>query len=255
MTLYEQGDAGATYVGDSRLSATPAGEKRLLSFALDQKTTIEEDDSDTTSLARARIAKGVLTLDDLTRRRTVFRVKATRAAPADRAMSRKLEGGKLTAAAGDRRDRGGGPLSRALRVKAGDGQKFAVEQERTQTREVALAKLDDAALDVYVEVRRHRRGNPRELQKLADAARRAGRPPSARSAKRRRRSRQITADQTRLKELLGAVAGGSDLSKRYLRKLDADETRAGISWTPPKAHARRRATRRARAVEAFLAGV
>ena len=65
-----------TYVGDSRLSATPAGEKRLLSYALDQKTTIAEDNSDNSSLVRARIAKGVLTLDDLTRRRALFRVNA-----------------------------------------------------------------------------------------------------------------------------------------------------------------------------------
>src|SRR6185437_2346784 len=73
VTIYERGEAGPIYVGDSRLSATPVGDKRLLAYALDQNTTIAEDDSDTTSLARARIANGVLTLDDLTRRRVVYR--------------------------------------------------------------------------------------------------------------------------------------------------------------------------------------
>ena len=60
-----------------RLSATPVGDKRLLSFALDQKTTIDTSASDGSSLVRARLAKGLLTVEELNRHRTVYHVKAS----------------------------------------------------------------------------------------------------------------------------------------------------------------------------------
>ncbi|HXT06466.1 MAG TPA: DUF4139 domain-containing protein, partial [Roseiarcus sp.] len=147
VTIYERGEAGPIYVGDSRLSATPVGDNRLLAYALDQNTTIAEDDSDTTSLARARIANGVLTLDDLTRRRVVYRVKAT--APRKLiVVAPKLEGGKLTEPAAAGVTEADGRYRVPFDVKVGE-QSFAVTQERTDTRLIALAGLDDAALAVY----------------------------------------------------------------------------------------------------------
>ena len=45
LTLYEAGPAGAaSYLGDARLANLPAGESRLVSYALDQKTTIDRED-------------------------------------------------------------------------------------------------------------------------------------------------------------------------------------------------------------------
>src|SRR5690606_32021944 len=42
LTLYERDAAGSvSYIGDARLGALPAGESRLLSFAVDQKVTVD----------------------------------------------------------------------------------------------------------------------------------------------------------------------------------------------------------------------
>jgi hypothetical protein len=221
VTIYEQGDGGATYVGDSRLSATPAGEKRLLAYALDQKTTIEEDDSDHASLARARVSKGVLTLDDLTRRRAVYRVRA--AEPRKLVVfAPKLEGGKLTEPASTGVTESEGRYRVPFDVKAGE-QTFVVTQERTDTRLVALADVDDAMLAVYAKSGEIDAPTRASLQKLAslraaeaDAERALGETKASIGA--------VTADQMRLKDLLGAVASGSDLAKRYLAKLNSDET-------------------------------
>ncbi len=252
VTIYESGEAGATYVGDSRLSATPMGEKRMLSFALDQKTTIEEDVSDQTSLRRARIAKGVLTLEDLIRRRAVFRVKAD--APRKLiAFAPKLAGGKLTEPAAADVTEADGRYRVPFALHAGDGQTFAVTQERTQVRAVALANLDEANLSLYVksgEIDAESRAALVRLAKLradqAEAARLVGETQG--------RIEATTSDQNRLKELLGAVAAGSDLAKRYLRKLDADETELeSLRATLTAREGARDAA--ARAVEAFVAGL
>jgi hypothetical protein len=251
VTIYEGAESGATYVGDSRLAATPAGEKRLLAYALDQKTTIEEDDSDNTSLARARVAKGVLTLDDLTRRRAIYHVKA--AEPRKLVVfAWKLDGGKLTEPASAGVSEAEGRYRVPFDVKAGE-QSFAVTQERTDTRLVALGSLDDANLAVYAksgDIDAETRG---ALQKLA--ALRAAESEAERAlGETQTRIDEVTADQTRLKDLLGAVASGSDLAKRYLSKLDADETELDALRATQDQRAKARDAAR-KAVEAFVAGL
>jgi hypothetical protein len=222
VTIYESGANGAAYVGDSRLSATPAGEKRLLSFALDQKTTIEEDDSNNTSLARARIAKGVLTIDDLIRRRILYHVKADEPRRLIVYLS-KLAGGRLTEPAATGLAEAEGRYRVPFDVRVGDGQTFAVTQESTQTRTVALADLDDANLGVYA------KSGAIDAQTRAALAKLGGLRATQAEAERAIAHTQVeidavVADQTRLKDLLSAAVAGSDLQKRYLKKLDADET-------------------------------
>jgi hypothetical protein len=251
VTIYEEGADGATYVGDSRLSATPAGEKRLLTYALDQKTTIEEDDSDNSSLARARIAKGVLTLDDLTRRRAVYHVKATQPRKLV-VFAPKLEGGRLTEPASAGVTVAEGRYRVPFDAKAGE-QSFAVTEERTDTRLVALARLGDADLAVYAQSGAIDAATRDSLQKLAHL--RAAEAQAERAiGEAQTRIGAITADQMRLKELLGAVSAGSDLAKRYLAKLDADET--ALDAERGARDERQKARDAARqAVESFVAGL
>jgi Domain of unknown function (DUF4139) len=252
VTIYENGAGGASYVGDSRLSATQAGEKRLLSFALDLKTTVEEDDSENTSLARARTARGVLTIEDLLRRRAVFHVKASEPRRLIVAVA-KLEGGKLTEPKASDVTESEGRYRAMFDVKAGDGQNFAVTQERTQTRVIAIGSLDDANLELYVKsglVDAQTRAALNRLGVLREVQADAERAIEAVQAK----IDAVVADQARLKDLLGAVVASSDLQKRYLKKLDADETELeGLR----SEHAAREKARddAAKAVEAFVAGL
>ena len=222
VTIYENGASGASYLGDARLSATPAGETRLLTFALDQKTTVEEESSDTTALARARLAKGLLTVDDLSRRRTVYHVKAG-AARRLVVLAPKLEGAKLTEPGAQGVTEAQGRLRVPFALPAGDAQTVTVTQERIQTRAVALARLGDADLAVYAKSGEIDADSRAALARLADLrARQATAEKALQDAK--NGIDRTFEDQNRLKDLLGAVEAGSDLRQRYLRKLDADET-------------------------------
>ena len=252
VTIYETGANGASYVGDSRLSSTPAGEKRLLSFALDQKTTIEEDDSENSSLARARIAKGVLTIDNLVRRRTLYHVKADEPRRLIVYVA-KLAGGRLTEPAATGLAEAEGRYRVPFDVKVGDGQTFAVTQESTQTRAVALANLDDVNLGVYA------KSGAIDAQTRAALAKLAGLRATQAEAERAIAQAQVeidavVADQTRLKDLLGAAVAGSDLQKRYLKKLDADETDLE-TLRADHVHRDQALDDARKAVEAFVAGL
>jgi hypothetical protein len=252
VTIYDETPGGVVYLGDSRLSATPAGEKRPLSFALDQKTTVAEDDSDKTELAEAHVAKGVLTLENVTRRRTVYHVKADEPRRLV-VLTPELPGGKLTEPSPKGVTQAEGRWRVPFDVKAGEGQTFAVAQERRQTRLVALAGLDDASLAVYAKSRAVDAATRASLQKLAGLRGTQAEAERALGAV-KTQIEAVIADQTRLKDLLGAVAAGSDLAKRYLGELDADETKlAALRATAAERETARDAARKA--VEAFVAGM
>ena len=74
LTLYDTSGA-ATFAGDARLGGLPAGERRLLSFAQDLRTTVERSSTEQTTLASLTAAEGVLHIT--TRQREVLRVTIT----------------------------------------------------------------------------------------------------------------------------------------------------------------------------------
>ncbi len=82
ITLYElDADGAASHVGDARLATLPVGERRLVSFAVDQKTRIDREVEQTQVIAGGSISKGVFHLTRIERQTTFYRL----AAPADEA--------------------------------------------------------------------------------------------------------------------------------------------------------------------------
>src|SRR4029077_19811144 len=76
VTLYEQSARGVAYVGDARLAGLPAGESRLLSYALDGKTKILRDADATSTLTKATISQGVLHLTRTDRQTVHYTIAA-----------------------------------------------------------------------------------------------------------------------------------------------------------------------------------
>jgi len=57
LTFYEVGTNGAlTFVGDAQLKTLPVGEERILSYALDNKTTIDRETSNSQSILKGKIS-------------------------------------------------------------------------------------------------------------------------------------------------------------------------------------------------------
>jgi hypothetical protein len=77
LTLYQQNaQHGALYLGDARLAAFPAGDKRLLSYAVDSKVTIDRSTAERRLLLKASVAEGVLRVTRLLRQTTTYGGKA-----------------------------------------------------------------------------------------------------------------------------------------------------------------------------------
>ena len=137
----------ATFAGDARLGGLPAGERRLLSFAQDLRTTVERSSTGETTLASLTAAQGVLHIT--TRQREVLRVTITGPAneprrvlveiPKEGDRTLTLEGGPIP---------GVEETATAWRVpvslKPGEVRKLTASIDRLEREQTALL-ADDAA--------------------------------------------------------------------------------------------------------------
>ena len=226
LTLYDAAGA-ATFAGDARLGGLPPGERRLLSFAQDLRTTVERSNTGETTLASLTAAQGVLHI--ATRQREVLRV--TIGAPADESRRVLVEIPK----AGDRTlTLEGSPIpgveqtATAWRVpvalKPGEVRTLTAFIDRLEREDTALL-ADDAAVVVRLLNEQALAPAARAaLQRLA-ALRQDEAAKQARVEQLKAQQATIQQDEDRIRRNLAAVAPNDALHARLTRALDADETK------------------------------
>ena len=63
VTFYEHDTTGGpTYLGDARLATFPAGEKRMLSYAVDGEVMLDRSSAEQRAIVKAAVAQGVMRL-------------------------------------------------------------------------------------------------------------------------------------------------------------------------------------------------
>ena len=226
LTLYDASGA-ATFAGDARLGGLPAGERRLLSFAQDLRTTVERSSTGETTLAALTAAQGVLHIT--TRQREVLRVTITGPAneprrvlveiPKDGDRTLTVEGGPIP---------GVEETATAWRVpvslKPGEVRKLTATIDRLEREQTALL-ADDA--EVVVRLLNEQTLSPvarTALQRLA-ALRQDEAAKRATVEQLKAQQAAILQDEDRIRRNLGAVAANDALHARLTRALDADETK------------------------------
>jgi hypothetical protein len=224
ITLYERDKAGAvTYVGDARLSAFPAGETRLLSYALDEKIAIERETGQTERIATGVIANGVLRYSRLVRQTVTYRVKGPAKEPRQLiVVQRRLPGWTLVKPDG-KVDLSEGNYRLPFQLPGGDqAQTFEVVQEQTVSQELRLLDGAPEQIRVFSQTRefdqKTRDALARVLQlqaTVAEAQRGVAKVEADRKA--------IVEEQGRLRDNLARVPANSDLQRRYLATLDKQE--------------------------------
>lgn len=231
LTFYDRasqsgaGAAASAYVGDARMATLPAGESRLLSFAVDQAVTIDREEKPERRLSRASIADGVLTLSVTDRQSTTYTVSG--APDGDRNLiieHPRRPGWELAEPAGAKPDATATAYRLPLAVPAGKTVTLTATLERPRQERIVLTDLTadqiaaraDAA-ELPAEVRQ-------ALTALA-GLRTAVAEKERRIAELERDRAERIADQDRLRENLKALPAGSDLHKRTLAKMAEAENR------------------------------
>jgi len=213
---------GGMYAGDARLDNLAAGDKRLLSYAVDLNVTVDPSASSTSAITAVKIVRGVL---QVTRKHTfkqdyLIHNKADVARTmivehpfsADRKLVEPEKYEEKTAA-----------LYRfRVPVAAGETGKFTVLQERTDSQTIAILPAAPGAFRWYT--------TSGEVSKaVQDALARAIAMKDELTLAQRKLATltqqlgTIETGQSRLRENLKVVGNESQLGKRYLQMLNDQE--------------------------------
>ena len=216
LTLYQQADRGAEYLGDARLAATPSGQKRLLNYALDNKVTVIRDSTDTQSIIKATIAEGVMHLTRLQRRTTIYKISSATPPPRLVIEQSKIAAFKLVQPNDAERTANAYRIPATLDAK-GNGTVTAIE-EQPYDEALALTNLNDNQLGVFVAAKEL---DPKLHQALADLAQRR-RQISRQQAEFDRLTaerKRLTDDEDRLRDNYTALKDDPAMRKTTLDKL------------------------------------
>ncbi|MCW5729188.1 MAG: DUF4139 domain-containing protein [Alphaproteobacteria bacterium] len=223
VTLYERGADGISHIGDARLAPLPAGEKRLLAFALDGKVRIDQEQKRDAEIARLRAARGILEVTRTEQATTIYRVVA----PAGDARRLVLEQPRRPDFTIVKPDKGveiaEGNWRIAVALGAGQG-RIEVIAERPVLERVQLLQASDEQIRLLLQAPRLSERQREGLQRVAALA--GERAKVAGELARLERDRgALVGEQARLRANLQAVPQGSDLHRRYLTQLGGQEDR------------------------------
>jgi hypothetical protein len=252
LTLYEQTGSGIAYVGDARLSQLPAGENRLVSYAVDEKTKIAQERQFTRAVSKAAIAQGVLALTRTQRQTTVYKIAAPAAEERRLIIEHpKTEGWKLV-------EPGGAELTASayrftVDLKAGETKTVTIAFESPVIETLRVANLSK---DIIAEVTDNGGVDPAIKRAFADLARlrRVLADKQAAEAQFRDKLEALKSDQSRIRDNIAKIGPDSALYKRYLEKLTEQETQfETLQAAADKAAAETRAA--SASVDSFIAGL
>ena len=224
VTIYQPSAAsgGETFVGDARLGAMPAGEDRLVAYALDQRTLIDREDGADQTIAKMAIDRGVLSLTIVERQTTLYAVAAPQGEALDVLIEHpRMAGWDLVKPAGDV-ETTENDYRLPLAVPAGGTATLEAVLEFRHLQTMQLVDLSRDQLVWYAQ-------NGEVSQEARDAFARIAELRAAvdqtdRAIDEGNRQRSlILQEQERLRDNLASVPAGSDLADRYLTKLAEQE--------------------------------
>lgn len=227
LTAFETAKNGALeHVGDAVLPLVGKGEAKFLSFALDAGTDVRREDRGLRRTSLGTVANGVLKTTIRSRHAFAYEISAPAAEDRVVIVEETRIAGWTPAAKEGIEDT---PTHHRLRVVAPKGvtTKAELVLERTDVQTVTLGALGPD--DVLARLRGLENESPalREtIDRLAAVVADISRQQAQKNRNEEEREK-IVSDQERIRANLQSVGSGTDLGRRYLDTLRAQENRLG----------------------------
>lgn len=226
LTLYEESGAlkGSSFVGDASLPILAQGEDRLISYALDSKTTIDRKTTSHSTEGKITIAKGVMRTAVKYRAETDYTVKA----PAAEGRTVLIEHPRMpdySLVSPDPKEAEVTATHYRLKVKVKPGEvaNLNVVLERDGYQSVHISSLSAAQLGAYASGRGKLDKKTQGIfAKLAEM-RAALHNDQEEVNDLNRRKQEAFQNQRRLRENIQSLSGNPAAQKRYLERLGAEE--------------------------------
>jgi hypothetical protein len=222
VTVYEQGKEGASFLGDAQLAVLPAGESRMLAFALDQKISITSSVRSSNTTTRASVEKATLVIENMQRQIHTFNIKSNHVS--DQSVVVEVPsyvGYALVAPTGKALGEAQGRQRVSLPAPAGSARVHEITLEQATPQRLPLQNLSAYQLKEYLRVVKDD-ASASMLRRLLDLRQGIEAQQEALLQANAQLNEQ-QAEQLRLRESLATVNRGSELHKRYSASLNEVE--------------------------------
>ncbi len=224
LTLYERAaDGSIAYVGDARLSVLPAGDERLVSFALDQKVRIDRESKSEQRILKGRINKGILELTLSDEQTTLYRIKGPAREPRHVLIEQPVRPGwKIIAPEPEDVELTESHYRIRKDLEADSEATVEVTLQRSRLQTIQLVRMTDEQLVAYAKTGELDPKLRRAIAKIGDLRHALDRH-QRRLDQLTNSRKQIFEEQKRIRNNLGRIPSNSDLYRRYLKKLNDQE--------------------------------
>ena len=221
ITVYD----GGAYGGEALMETLKAGDKRLISYAVDLGTRITEAFGSKAAVVREIHAKrGILTTKTAAEETRTYTIKNVDQKPKTLILEHPLRQG-YTLLNQKPSEKTPDAYRFELSLGAGATQEFAVNEERIYEQSYAVISLTPDVLLSYVQNRSLSDAGKRQLQQIADQKSAVAANDRAIQAA-EAQIRDLTADEDRIRRNIGSlnnVSGQQQQVQTYARQLDQHE--------------------------------
>ncbi|MCH5374857.1 MAG: hypothetical protein JJ992_12855, partial [Planctomycetes bacterium] len=221
ITVFED----AVYAGDARITHVGPGEKRLISYALDQEVTVTRDEamSSPVKITSASIKDGILSIQRMQQTTEAYHVANRDTAPCDLIIEHPQPSAEWKVVRPEEpAEKAGTYLRFELTVPGERSQILEVVQQREWMETCVMADLPIAAVRLYLEdpgVPGPVKQTLSRLAELLDELHRLQLHLTEQTAQ----TRSIEQEQTRIKANMTDLDRTNDLYQRYLKMLETTE--------------------------------
>lgn len=218
---------GGAYAGEALVETVKQGDKRLISYAVDQGTrvsTAEESGEDL--ITQVKASQGLLNVTKIKRRTTSYKIRNVDAKAKTLILEHPLHAdSKVVGAAPAETTETARRFQVALRPQADET--YRVVEDHTWFEETSLSALAPDQFVFYASQRGIGDAARRQLQALAEKAKAVGATARDRESAQKQIA-DLERDQTRVREnirSLNAVSGQQELVQRYAQQLSTAESK------------------------------
>jgi hypothetical protein len=151
VTVYEADPRGGTFLGDAQLAVLPAGDNRLLAFALDQKISISSSFANSITTTRVGLERATLLIERIDRMVNTYNIKSNQQQDQNVIVEvQKFAGFTLSAPSGKSLGEATGRLRISLPAPSNTARSHEIVQERSNTTRTPLANEYGAVLTEHL---------------------------------------------------------------------------------------------------------
>lgn len=215
---------GGTYAGDARIESLPAGQERLISYALDLKAEVDpKAQPGSEELVAASLRKGVLLVSRKAVQEKTYAVASRDTKPKTVLVEHPRRAEWTLVAPGAPAERTRDAYRFAVPVAAGATASLTVREERRIQESVRIADSGPDVIGIYLQARQVSPKVKEALQKIV-ALRNQVEQTVTRRSRLEQRSKEIGEEQRRIRENMARLPQNSELYARYVGVLGQQET-------------------------------